>query len=388
MTTLAFLDSIPWEMILWAAGKAIFVIFCVVLPLVSYTVYAERRVSAAIQDRVGPNRTGFPTTLLGFKKDLQLFLGGLGQPIADAMKFILKEDFTPAGVKHFYFWLAPCLAMLPLVSLAFIPFGSSLFGEKMVIANVNVGVLGIFAVTGCSVYAIVLAGWASNSKYPFLGGIRSTSQMISYELSMGLSIIPVLMLFGSMNLSDLVQYQADNGWLLLPLWGNGLSAERWLMLIPLTISFIIFMIAVFAETNRLPFDMPESETELVAGYHTEYGSMKFALFFLGEYAAMIVGSALMVVFFFGGWHIPLIPDGNGVGGLSILHALPDWVWGIVNITAFFGKVAVILVFFIWVRWTLPRFRFDQLMKLGWLYLFEIALANIFLAAAVLAFTSK
>ncbi len=386
--TLAFLDSIPWEMIFWAAGKAIFVIFLVVLPLVSYTVYAERRVSAAIQDRVGPNRTGFPTSLLGFKKDLQLFLGGLGQPIADAMKFILKEDFTPGGVKHFYFWLAPCLAMLPLVSLAFIPFGSSLFGEKMVIADVNVGVLGIFAVTGCSVYAIVLAGWASNSKYPFLGGIRSSSQMISYELSMGLSIIPILMLFGSMNLSDLVQYQADNGWLLLPLWGNGWSWERWAMLVPLGISFIIFMISVFAETNRLPFDMPESETELVAGYHTEYSSMKFALFFLGEYAAMIVGSALMVVFFFGGWHLPLIPDGNGNGGLSFLSAIPSWVWGIVNITAFFGKVALILVFFIWVRWTLPRFRFDQLMKLGWLYLFEIALANIFLTAAVLALTNS
>jgi NADH-quinone oxidoreductase subunit H len=388
MMTLAFFNSIPWEMIFWATGKAIFVIFLVVLPLVSYTVYAERRVSAAIQDRVGPNRTGFPTTLLGFKKDLQLFLGGLGQPIADAMKFILKEDFTPGGVKQFYFWLAPCLAMLPLVSLAFIPFGSSLFGEKMVIADVNVGVLGIFAVTGCSVYAIVLAGWASNSKYPFLGGIRSSSQMIAYELSMGLSIIPILMLFGSMNLSDLVQYQADNGWLLLPLWGNGWSWERWIMLLPLGISFIIFMISVFAETNRLPFDMPESETELVAGYHTEYSSMKFALFFLGEYAAMIVGSALMVVFFFGGWHLPLIPDGNGNGGLSIFQAIPSWVWGIVNITAFFGKVAVILVFFIWVRWTLPRFRFDQLMKLGWLYLFEIALANIFLTAAVLAFTNK
>jgi NADH-quinone oxidoreductase subunit H len=388
MMTLAFLDSIPWEMMLWALGKAVFVIFLVVLPLVSYTVYAERRVSAAIQDRVGPNRTGFPTTLLGFKKDLQLFLGGLGQPIADAMKFILKEDFTPGGVKKFYFWLAPCLAMLPLVSLAFIPFGSSLFGEKMVIANVNVGVLGIFAVTGCSVYAIVLAGWASNSKYPFLGGIRSSSQMIAYELSMGLSIIPILMLFGSMNLSDLVQYQADNGWLLLPLWGNGWSWERWIMLVPLGISFIIFMISVFAETNRLPFDMPESETELVAGYHTEYSSMKFALFFLGEYAAMIVGSALMVVFFFGGWHLPLIPDGNGNGGLAIFQALPNFVWGIVNITAFFGKVALILVFFIWVRWTLPRFRFDQLMKLGWLYLFEIALANIFLTAAVLAFTNS
>ena len=308
---ISLLASIPWEMLIWSLAKAVFVIFLVVLPLVSYTVYAERRVSAAIQDRVGPNRTGFPTSLLGFKKDLQLFLGGLGQPVADALKFILKEDFTPGGVKQFYFWLAPCLAMLPLVSLAFIPFGSSFLGEKMVIADVNVSVLGVFAVTGCGVYAIVLAGWASNSKYPFLGGIRSSSQMIAYELSMGLSIIPVLMLFGGMKLSDLVQYQADHGWLLLPLWGDGLSAERWLMLLPLAISFIVFTISVFAETNRLPFDMPESETELVAGYHTEYSSMKFALFFLGEYAAMIVGSSLIVVFFFGGWSLPFIPDGQG-----------------------------------------------------------------------------
>jgi NADH-quinone oxidoreductase subunit H len=361
----------------WLLAKPIFVIFLVVLPMVSYTVYAERRVSAAIQDRVGPNRTGFPTTLIGFKKDLQLYLGGLGQPIADAAKFILKEDFTPAGVKKFYFWLAPCLAMLPLVSLAFVPFGSTLFGEQMVIADVNVAVLGVFGVTSVGVYAIVLAGWASNSKYPFLGGIRSSSQMIAYELSMGLSIIPVLMLFGSMKLSALVQYQADNGWLLLPLWGGGLSLERWLMLIPLGISFVIFTISVFAETNRLPFDLPESETELVAGYHTEYSSMKFALFFLGEYTAMIVGSSLIVVFFLGGWHCPFIPDGS--------HG---WFWGLVNITTFFAKVSLLLVCFIWVRWTLPRFRFDQLMKLGWLYLFEIALANIFIAAAIIALTNK
>ena len=385
MITLA---SIPWELLAWSVAKAVFVIFCVVLPLVSYTVYAERRVSAAIQDRVGPNRTGFPTTLLGFKKDLQIVLGGLGQPVADAMKFILKEDFTPAGVKQFYFWLAPCLAMLPLVSLAFIPFGSSLFGEKMIIADINVSVLGIFAVTGCSVYAIVLAGWASNSKYPFLGGIRSTSQMIAYELSMGLSIIPVLMLFNTMSLSSIVNQQVANGWTLLPLWGNGWSWERWLMLLPLGISFIVFMISVFAETNRLPFDLPESETELVAGYHTEYSSMKFALFFLGEYAAMIVGSALCVVFFFGGWHVPFIPDGEGQRGLLSAIGLPGWMWGIVNITCFFGKVTVLLLFFIWVRWTLPRFRFDQLMKIGWLYLFEIALANIFLTAAILALTNK
>ena len=374
---MAHLAFIPWDLVLWSLAKAVFVIFLVVLPMVSYTVYAERRVSAAIQDRVGPNRTGFPTTLLGFKKDLQLFLGGLGQPIADAVKFILKEDFTPGGVKHFYFWLAPTLAMLPLVSLAFIPFGSSIAGEKMVIADVNVAVLGVFAVTSVGVYAIVLAGWASNSKYPFLGGIRSTSQMIAYELSMGLSIIPVLMLFGGMRLSELVQYQADNGWLLLPLWGGGLSGERWLMLIPLGISFVIFTISIFAETNRLPFDLPESETELVSGYHTEYSSMKFALFFLGEYTAMIVGSSLIVVFFFGGWHFPFIPDGT-------VH----WFWGLVNIFVFFAKVALLLMCFIWVRWTLPRFRFDQLMKLGWLYLFEIALANIFLAAGILVLTNK
>lgn len=386
------LAAIPWDLIIWPIAKAVFVIFLVVLPMVSYTVYAERRVSAAIQDRVGPNRTGFPTTLLGFKKDLQLYLGGLGQPVADAVKFILKEDFTPAGVKKFYFWLAPCLAMLPLVSLAFVPFGSSLFGERMVIADVNVAVLGVFAVTSVGVYAIVLAGWASNSKYPFLGGIRSSSQMIAYELSMGLSIIPILMLFGGMRLSELVQYQADNGWLLLPLWGGGWSAERWLMLLPLGISFIVFTISVFAETNRLPFDLPESETELVAGYHTEYSSMKFALFFLGEYTAMIVGSSLIVVFFLGGWHLPFIPDGNGQASPAILSglfgALPNWFWGIVNITVFFAKVGLLLMCFIWVRWTLPRFRFDQLMKLGWLYLFEIALANIFLTAAIIALTNK
>ncbi len=383
-----FLDSIPWAMLAWSVAKAVFVIFCVVLPMVSYTVYAERRVSAAIQDRVGPNRTGFPTTLLGFKKDLQLFLGGLGQPIADAVKFILKEDFTPGGVKKFYFWLAPCLAMLPLVSLAFVPFGSTLFGEKMVIADINVSVLGVFAVTGVGVYAIVIAGWASNSKYPFLGGIRSSSQMIAYELSMGMSIIPVLMAQGTMQMSHIVQNQADNGWTLLPLWGNGLSLQSWLLLIPFGISFIIFAISVFAETNRLPFDMPESESELVSGYHTEYSSMKFALFFLGEYTAMIVGSSLVVVFFLGGWHMPGIPDGNGNGGLEILQHLPHWILGFINITCFFGKVAALLVCFIWVRWTLPRFRFDQVMKLGWLYLFEIALANIILTAAIMAFTSK
>jgi NADH-quinone oxidoreductase subunit H len=210
--------SIPWQLIFASLGKTVFLIFLVVLPMVSYTVYAERRVSALIQDRLGPNRTGFPLTLLGFKKDLQLGLGGLGQPVADAVKFLLKEDFVPAHVNRFYFWLAPCLAMVPAIAtLAVIPFGNYLFGQKMVVADVNIGLLYIFAIASIGVYGIVLAGWASNSKYSFLGGIRSTSQMISYELSLGLSAVPVLLILGNLNLSAAVNYQVQHGWLLLPL---------------------------------------------------------------------------------------------------------------------------------------------------------------------------
>jgi NADH-quinone oxidoreductase subunit H len=377
-----------WFLSLTSLAKTIFLIFLVVLPMVSYTVYAERRVSALIQDRVGPNRTGFPTSLIpGFTKDFSPFLGGLGQPVADAVKFLLKEDFVPGHVNKLYFWLAPCLAMMPaIVTLAAIPFGSSFLGVKMVVADINVGLLFMFAISSVSVYGIVLAGWSSNSKYPFLGGIRSTSQMISYELCMGLSAVPVLLIAGSTGLSSIVNFQVREGWLLAPFTNGGLTLREFVLWVPILIAFITFTISMFAETNRLPFDLPESETELVAGYHTEYSSMKFALFFLGEYTAMIAGSALIVVLFLGGWHLPFIPDGAGQGGLSFLHAIPSWIWGIVNITAFFAKVAVLLLLFIWVRWTLPRFRYDQLMKLGWLYLFEIALVNIFLTAGILAFT--
>ena len=377
-----------WFLSLTSLAKTIFLIFLVVLPMVSYTVYAERRVSALNQDRVGPNRTGFPTSLIpGISKDFSPFLGGLGQPVADAMKFLLKEDFVPGHVNKLYFWLAPCLAMMPaIVTLAAIPFGSSFIGVKMVVADINVGLLFMFAISSVSVYGIVLAGWSSNSKYPFLGGIRSTSQMISYELCMGLSAVPVLLVCGSTGLSAIVNYQVREGWLLAPFTNGGLSFREIALWVPIIIAFITFTISMFAETNRLPFDLPESETELVAGYHTEYSSMKFALFFLGEYTAMIAGSALIVVLFLGGWHLPFIPDGAGQGGLAFLHAIPSWVWGLVNITAFFAKVAVLLLVFIWVRWTLPRFRYDQLMKLGWLYLFEIALVNIFLTAGILAFT--
>ena len=360
-------------------AKIIGIIFLVILPLVSYTVYAERRVSALIQDRVGPNRVGIPLTLLGFKRDIQLpFLGGLGQPIADAVKFLLKEDFTPAHVNKFYYWLAPCLAMVPaILTIAVVPFGSTLFGYKMVIADVDIGVLFVFAIASLGVYGIVLAGWSSNSKYPFLGGVRSTSQMISYELSLGLSVVPIFLIMGELNLSKIVEFQIANGWTILPITAGIPSLRTILLWIPMLVSFVIFTVSIFAETNRLPFDLPESETELVAGYHTEYSSMKFALFFLGEYAAMITGCSLIVTLFLGGWHLPFVPDGS--------HG---WGWGLFNIATFFGKVAGLLVFFIFIRWTLPRFRYDQLMKLGWIAFFEIALVNILITAIVLAMFPK
>jgi NADH-quinone oxidoreductase subunit H len=373
--------------LLMALIKAVGLVFVIILPMVSYTVYAERRVSAMIQDRLGPNRVG-PM--------------GLWQPIADAVKLLLKEDFTPASVNKFYYWLAPACAMAPsLMALAVIPFGSSWFGQQMVVANVDIGVLWVFAVSSLGVYGIVLAGWASNSKYPFLGGIRSSSQMISYELSLGLSVIPIFLICGTLNLPSIVKYQIENGWLISPIWLKGISFSgidfsllagsifsvhalfKLLLWIPLFVSFIVFMVSMFAETNRLPFDLPESETELVGGYHTEYSSMKFALFFLGEYAAMITGSAVIVTLFFGAWHIPFLP--TDPQQLSLGWGI---LLGLLHIVAFFIKVAVLLFFFIWVRWTLPRFRYDQLMRLGWYFFFEIALVNILLVAVILAFEPK
>jgi NADH-quinone oxidoreductase subunit H len=335
-------------------------LLAVVLGIMNYTVYAERRISALIQDRLGPNRVG---------------PAGLFQPIADAMKFLLKEDFTPGHVNKFYYWLAPCLAMIPAITtLAVVPFGSTLFGVPMVIADINVGVLFVFAIASLGVYGIVLAGWSSNSKYSFLGGVRSTSQMISYELSLGLAVIPVFLLVGQLRLTEVVRYQIQNGWMIAPFIGDWGNLHKWLLAIPMVISFVVFTIAIFAETNRLPFDLPEAETELVGGYHTEYGSMKFGLFFLGEYVAMITGSAIIVTLFLGGWHFPGVPDGS--------HG---WGWGLLNIFIFFSKIAALLFVFIWVRWTLPRFRYDQLMRLGWVFFFEIALVNIFLMAIILAY---
>jgi NADH-quinone oxidoreductase subunit H len=381
--------------ILISLAKTIGLIFIIILPMVSYTVYAERRVSAMIQDRLGPNRVGIPMTLFGFSKDIPFF--GLLQPIADAVKLLLKEDFTPAHVNKLYYWLAPACAMAPsMMALAVVPFGSTFLGVPMVIADVNVGVLWVFAVSSLGVYGIVLAGWSSNSKYSFLGGIRSSSQMISYELALGLSVIPIFMVCGTLNLPAIVKYQIEHGWLISPIWIKGISLfplsinfqeilqsfdiSKIVLWIPLFVSFAVFTISMFAETNRLPFDLPESEQELVGGYHTEYSSMKFALFFLGEYSAMITGSAVIVTLYFGAWHIPFLPT-------TIDHPFSFFgiILGLLHIAAFFLKVALLLFFFIWVRWTLPRFRYDQLMRLGWYFFIEIALVNVFVVALILPF---
>jgi NADH-quinone oxidoreductase subunit H len=245
-----------------------------------------------------------------------------------------------------------------MLVIAVIPFGSQLGHQQMVIADLNVGILYTFGIVSLGVYGIVLAGYAANSKYPFLGGIRSSAQMISYEISMGMSVIPVLLIAGNLNLSQIIGWQAHHGWLALYS----------------PVSFIIFLVASFAETNRLPFDLPEAETELVGGYHTEYSSMKFALFFLGEYSNMIASAGMMVTLFFGGWTLPF-------WGLD--HPAANLGMGLVQILVFLVKMLLFMGLFIWVRWMFPRFRYDQLMDLGWRRFLPLALANIFVTAVVL-----
>lgn len=318
----------------------------IALFLVAYTVYVERKVCAFIQDRHGPNRVG-PLGLL--------------QPMADGLKAFLKEDFVPNHVRKVYFWLAPGIVMLPgLMTMAVIPFGSKLGGQEMVIADLNVGVLYTFGIVSLGVYGIVLAGYAANSKYPFLGGIRSSAQMISYELSMGLSVIPLFMLVGSLNLSHVIAYQS-----------HGLFS--WLVF-KQPLAFAIFLAAAFAETNRLPFDMPEAEQELAGGYNIEYSSIKFALFFMGEYANIIASSAIMVTLFFGGWTLPFF-------GLD--RPATTLLAGLAHIAIFLGKMLLLVVVFVWVRWMWPRFRYDQLMDLGWRRFLPLALANIVVTAVIL-----
>lgn len=326
-------------------------VFAVLMGIVAYAVWVERKVSASIQDRRGPNRVG---------------LFGLLQPVADAIKAFLKEDFTPGHVRKAYYWLAPAIVMIPsLMTIAIIPFGSWLGSQKMVIADLNVGILYTFGIVSLGVYGIVLAGYAANSKYPFLGGIRSSAQMISYEIAMGMSVVPIFLIVGSLKLSDVVLYQGGG-------WTHCLIFRQ-------PLSFVIFVAAMFAETNRLPFDLPESEQELAGGYNVEYSSMKFAMFFMGEYAAMTAASAMMVTLFFGGWTLP-------IAGLDqpARTIFDGWL----HIGIFLAKVVIVEFMIIWVRWMWPRFRYDQLMNLGWRRFIPVALANIILTAVVLWAWSK
>ena len=341
----------------------ILVVFAVLMFIVAYSVWVERKVSAAIQDRHGPNRVG-PFGLL--------------QPAADAIKSFLKEDFTPAHVRKAYYWLAPAIVMIPsLLTVAIIPFGSLLGRQKMIIADLNVGVLYTFAIVSLGVYGIVLAGYAAKSKYPFIGGIRSSAQMISYEIAMGMSVIPLFLIAGGLDVPQL-----NAGWQALLAGTNSLNLNRlvtwqavhgWFIFYA-PFSFVIFLAAMFAETNRMPFDLPESEQELAGGYNVEYSSMKFALFFMGEYANMTAAAALMVTLFFGGWSLP-------VAGLD-QAATTLWA-GLAHIGIFLAKVCCILFVVIWVRWMWPRFRYDQLMDLGWRRFIPLALANIVVTAVVL-----
>ncbi len=314
---------------------------------------AERRIAGFIQDRLGPNRVGFQ---------------GILQPIADGVKFFFKEDVIPTRVEKVIYILAPAFVLGPaLMTFAVIPFGETFtaFGREiqLQIADLNVGILYIFALLSLGVYGLVLGGWASNSKYPLMGGLRASAQMVSYEISMGLAIIGVIMITGSLRLGDMVTQQNDLLFGFLPHWN--------IFLQPL--GFIIFMIAAYAETNRLPFDLPEAEPELVGGYHTEYSSLKFAAFYMGEYITLVTSAALMATLYFGGWDFPYVDEG----------ALGSW--GVVlSVFAFCAKTSFFLFLFIWVRWTLPRFRFDQLMRLGWKVMIPLALLNVLITGFVMS----
>jgi NADH-quinone oxidoreductase subunit H len=325
---------------------------------VAYMTLAERRVSAFIQNRLGPNRVG---------------PWGLLQPMADGLKFFFKEDVIPGHVNRLIYLAAPPAILVPaLMGFAVVPFGDTLtlFGRtiQLQIADLDVGVLYILALASLGVYGIVLGGWASNNKYALLGGIRASAQMISYELSLGLALVGVLMVAGSLRLNDVVAQQAQ-----YTLFG---FLPRWNVFTQ-PLGFLLFTVSAFAEANRLPFDLPESEQELVAGYHSEYSSMKFAMFFMAEYANMITASAVIATLFLGGWHVPWLID---PADTSLIASL-------LKVLAFAVKTGFFLFVFLWVRWTLPRFRYDQVMWLGWKVLLPLALLNITVTGIVLALAS-
>jgi len=334
-------------------AKILFVIFGILMLGAAASVWAERRVSAFMQDRLGPNRVG-PFGLL--------------QPFADVVKLIMKEDIVPKQANKFIHDLAPLISItVALSTFAIIPFGNKieLFGReiKLIVADIDIGILFLFALTSIGVYGITLAGWSSNNKYSLLGGLRSAAQLISYELSLGLSIMGIIMISGTLRLDQIVLQQTEYLWWYIPKWN--------ILLQP--VGFIVFLIAAFAETNRLPFDLPEAEPELVGGYHTEYTGMKFGLFYLSEYANIITSSAVMVTLFFGGWHLPSAEYWG-------LHPL---ILGVLQIMTFIFKIALFVIFFIAVKWTLPRFKYNQLMRIGWQFLLPLAILNFLVTGIVM-----
>ncbi|HEY6158423.1 MAG TPA: NADH-quinone oxidoreductase subunit NuoH [Gemmatimonadales bacterium] len=334
---------------LWTSIIKVVVVFTAVMVGVALLTWVERRVCAWIQDRLGPNRVG-PEGLL--------------QPAADGLKNLLKEETLPASSDKLLFLLAPAMSFVPaLLTIAVIPFATPLptaWGDvPMVVADLPVGFLYILAFTSLGVYGVVFAGWSSNNKYALLGGLRSSAQMISYEIAMGMSTVAVLLLAGNVALSDVIARQQQSTWFIFPL----------------ALAYFIFIVAAFAETNRVPFDLPEAEGELVAGYHTEYSAMKFSMFYIAEYSNMVTASALMATLFFGGYDIPFTSWDNG----------PPWTIAktLATLAMFSLKVGFFLFVYIWVRWTLPRFRYDQLMALGWKVMLPLALGYITVMATAI-----
>jgi NADH-quinone oxidoreductase subunit H len=376
MDTLHEIGALSDTAFFWTSLVKTVVAFLVVLVMVAMMTLAERRISAFIQDRLGPNRVG-PFGLL--------------QPIADGLKNFLKEETLPAQASRFYFVLAPILAVTPaFILFAVIPWAAPLptpWGlVEMIVAPVPIGILFVLAFSSLGVYGLFLAGWSSNNKYSLLGGLRASAQMVSYEVALGMSLIPVFMLVGHVTIPEMVWAQ-QRGVEVAGVTPGGLGL--WFAL-PLGLAFFLFVISAFAETNRLPFDMPEAEAELVAGYHSEYSSMKFALFMMGEYAHLLTASALMATLFFGGWDIPFWRgDDMVVVAPGVVAGAEPAVWKtLLTFVSFAVKTLFFAFVFIWVRWTVPRFRYDQIMDLGWKVMLPTALGYIMLmGASILALDS-
>ncbi len=346
----------PWMVyLIWPTIKFA-VAITIVLTIVAVMTWIERRLLGLMQARLGPNRVGNEALEAITPRLLHRFIpGGLGQIIADPIKLMLKEDILPASAEKVAYFLGPMLPLIP----AFIVFSLIPYGPPPAFAatQVNVGLLLIMALTSTGVYGIILGGWSSNNKFSLMGGLRSAAQMVSYEVPFGLSIVGVLMLCGSFDLVKIVQYQERHVWNLLPQ----------------LVGAFIFFVSMNAESNRTPFDLPEAESELVAGYHTEYSGMKFAFYMLAEYASMLVNSCLMVSLYLGGWTVAIGGYGITTASLSKLGLLG----GVIGAAIFFGKVMFLMLVYVWFRATFPRFRFDQLMDLGWKWMIPLALANIF-----------